>query len=40
MVDEAFSVIKTASGNSEETPTEPVTPGDDNTENDSNDAGD
>ena len=40
MVDEAFSVIKTASGNSEETPVEPVTPGDDNTENDSNDAGD
>ena len=40
MVDEAFSVIKTASENSEETPTEPVTPGDDDTVNDSNDDGD
>ena len=40
LADEAFSVIKTASGNSEGTPTEPVTPGDDSTENDGNDAGD
>ena len=40
LVDEAFSVIKTASETSNETPTEPAVTGDDDTVNDSNDAGD
>ena len=40
LVDEAFSVIKTASETTNETPTEPAVTGDDDTVNDSNDAGD
>ena len=40
LVDEAFSVIKTASETTNETPTEPAVTGDDNTVNDSNDDGD
>ena len=40
LVDEAFSVIKTASETTNETPTEPTVTGDDNTVNDSNDDGD
>ena len=40
LVDEAFSVIKTASETTNETPTEPAVTGDDDTVNDSNDDGD
>ena len=40
VVDEAFSVIKTASETTNETPTEPAVTGDDDTVNDSNDDGD
>ena len=40
LVDEAFSVIKTASETTNETPTEPAVTGDDDIVNDSNDAGD
>ena len=40
LVDEAFSVIKTASETTNETSTEPAVTGDDDTVNDSNDAGD
>ena len=40
LVDEAFSVIKTASETTNETPTEPAITGDDDTVNDSNDDGD
>ena len=40
LVDEAFSVIKTASETTNETPTDPAVTGDDDTVNDSNDDGD
>ena len=40
LVEEAFSIIKTASWTTEETTTEPAVTGDDNTVNDANDEGD